>query len=250
MSKFAERIALLLTERLNHIVLLEENLRDETKDKDGTASSSVAGSLRFIGVAEYLVNGDIIQFNSQLKRASDIEYNLFLRYDSGEPIAESYVSMLAYKSIFDALAACEFDLAKNFAMVIGGRDKMEKYFDHPFDYAMGYTLKSIVLQDVEMMDKWSRDFTMVSTKKGNSNFSGYASMFIAIKDKDNNKAREALDEIVKGHIKLSKGRGVFKDTEDELLCVWGLGIVNLARYLGLDVPAHPPLIPDDLIYKS
>ena len=45
----------------------------------------------------------------------------------------------------------------------------------------------------------------------------------------------------------SKGRGVFRDKEDEMLCVWGIGIANLARWRGLNVDAIPPLIPNDLL---
>ena len=42
-----------------------------------------------------------------------------------------------------------------------------------------------------------------------------------------------------------KRGGVFKDTEDEALCVWGVGVANLVRHRGLLVDALPPLIPQE-----
>ena len=52
---------------------------------------------------------------------------------------------------------------------------------------------------------------------------------------------------VKGHVRQSKGRGVFKDTVDETLCVWGVGMASLARRHGLEVNGVPPLIPQELL---
>ena len=53
--------------------------------------------------------------------------------------------MLAYKRLFDALAAGDFQLATGLAQVMGGRPKIEREHDHPFDRAMGYALKAQVL---------------------------------------------------------------------------------------------------------
>ena len=52
-----------------------------------------------------------------------------------------------------------------------------------------------------------------------------------------------------GHKRQCKGKGLFKDTVDEVLCVWGLGMANLARMCGLELDKMPDdsLIPSELI---
>jgi len=247
MSKLIERLPILHQERNEFLSMLCLNAQDKEKDKNGSASASFSNSLRFIGVSEYVLNTDVNSFKSNLIEAARIRYQLFLRFNKGEPISKSYLSMLSYKALFNALAAGEFDLARELATLMGGREEIEKEFDHPFDYNLGYALKSFVLNDRSQMEKWSSEFSKICDKKENSDFRGYALIFEAILIEDVEKANEALIAIEKGHKKQSKGRGVFKNSEDEVLCVWGIGIANLCRSYGLNVSAIPPLIPDDLL---
>lgn len=247
MAKLIERLPILHQERNEFLSMLRLNAQDKEKDKNGSASASVSNSLRFIGVSEYVLNTDVNSFKSNLIEAARIRLQLFLRFNEGEPISKSYLSMLSYKALFNALAVGEFDLAKELATLMGGREEIEKEYDHPFDYKLGYALKSFVLNDRSQMVKWSSEFSKICEKAENSDFIGYTLMFEAILIEDVKKANEALIAIEKGHKKQSKGRGVFKDSEDEVLCVWGIGIANLCRSYGLNVSYIPPLIPDDLL---
>ena len=247
MSNIINRLEHLLEIEKEDLPFLRSNAEKIQNDPKGSSLAIIANSLRFIGVSEYVLNTDVNSFKSNLIEAARIRYQLFLRFNKGEPISKSYLSMLSYKSLFNALAAGEFDLARELATLMGGREEIEKEFDHPFDYNLGYALKSFVLNDRSQMEKWSSEFSKICDKKENSDFRGYALIFEAILIEDVEKANEALIAIEKGHKKQSKGRGVFKNSEDEVLCVWGIGIANLCRSFGLNVSAIPPLIPDDLL---
>jgi len=159
--------------------------------------------------------------------------------------------MLAYQDLFNALAAGEFELAGELAAVMGGRDAIEKEFDHPFDYAFGYTLKWFVLKNRPEMVHWTKRFRDVCQKKAPGGFAGYVELFEAILADSNRQAAEAMPLLIKGHEKMSKGRGIFALTNDKYLCIWGIGMVNLARGVyGLDVSAAPPLIPAELLVQT
>jgi len=228
--------------------LLRSNAFDDTKDREGSSSSVLADSLRFVGVAEYVLNGDIASFRSKLGEAANLRLQLFQRYESGDPISKSYVTMLSYKSVLDALAAGDFSLAHDLASKMGGRDSLEREYDHPFDYALGYAIRAIVLgEEVEIPER-IQAFRAECVKPGNANFLPYADLFAAIATAgDADAANHSLKQLVDAHKKESKERGVFKDSEDEVLCVWGLGVANLARHRGLAVDPVPPLIPENLL---
>lgn len=250
MAGIIDRLPILLEERLDFFPLLRANMGDAEKDRKGSASTSVADSLRFLGVAGFVVDHEVAGFRAYLVESGTIEETLFKRFENGEPISESYVSMLTYKALFNALAAGDMDLAKSLASHMGGRDAIEKEHDHPFDYTLGYALKWFVLDDRGEMQRWAREFGTTCQQKDNADFQGYAQVFDAILAADTAMANEGLKALVEGHKRQSKGTGVFKDSADEVLCVWGLGMANLARWRGLAVQAVPPLIPEDLLLAS
>jgi hypothetical protein len=247
MEEFCHRLPVLLTERQEFLPMLRVNAQNIGRDKNGSASASVANSLRFIAVARYILHHDILSFQANLAESARTRLRLFERFDAGEPISKSYVAMLAYKSLFSALAAGDFQLASDLAARMGSRSAIEKEYDHPFDYALGYTLRAFVLADGPEMHKWAKNFSEVCKENANWNFQGYADMFNTMLSADADKANAALMVLVKGHEKESKGNGVFRDSEDEALCVWGIGMANLARSRGTAVAPVPPLVPSDLL---
>jgi hypothetical protein len=97
------------------------------------------------------------------------------------------------------------------------------------------------------MADWSMRFSTICQQADNSDFAGYAEVFNAILDGNQKHAQEGLTAIAKGHRNQSKRGGVFRDTEDEVLCVWGIGMANLARRRGLSVTRVAPLIPQELL---
>lgn len=247
MASIRDRLQVLLEDSLRLLPIVESNARDPVQDRQGSAISMVSYDYRFVGIAKYILHNDVTAFRHGLADSARIQDALFKRFESGEPIDDSYVSMLSYKWLFDALAAGDLPLARSLAGHMGGRDKIEKEHDHPFDYHLGYTLKWFVLGDREQMARWAEKFEAICEQKDNADFRGYARMFHAILSADADAAQSALAALAAGHQRQSKGRGVFSDSDDELLCVWGIGMANLARSRGLAVHGVPPLIPHELL---
>lgn len=247
MSGLIDRLPTLVEERLALLPMIQANADNLETDEDGGSSNMLRLDLRFLGVADYVLNGDVTRFRELLSKSSHLQSQLFTRFDAGESIDESYVTMLAYQSLFDALAADDEQLAKQLASQMGGRPKIEKKHDHPSDVVMGYTLRAFVLRDSDQMQEWTPKLLARSQKKGEAALVGFAHVYEAILEIDSNKANQGFQELVEGHKKRSKGRGVFVNTEDEVLCVWGVGLARLAKSYGLSIEAVPPLIPEDLI---
>ena len=242
-----ERMPKLLGRDREQLATLQANAADPKKDWNGCCSSVVQGTLRFIGVAEFVVSGNVQQFRHCLSDSARNRLRLFERHSSGEPIDSSYVAMLSYKELFDALAAGDFDAAGQLARLMGGRPELEAKYDHPFDYSMGYTLKAFVQRAPDEMEHWTSRFTETCQSRENVDFAGYAQIFRGILSNDERTSQDGLVAIARGHKNQSKPGGVFNGFEDETLCVWGVGIANLARHSGLVVMAVPPLIPEQLL---
>jgi len=246
MSKFIDRLSEVVETHRSMLPELRNNTSDLDSDVDGSASFMLANTVRFLAVAEYVLNKDIESLRSGLKESANIQLNLFERFEVNEPIDPPYVSMLSYKELFDALASGERELSRKLAIHMGGRLEIEKEFDHPFDRSFGYVLKAFTLDSKDKEEYLSKFFSECE-KKGNSNFLGYSMILEGILENNEEKGRAGLKELFIGHRNLSKGRSIFKNSEDELLCIWGLGMVNLASYYDLSIFVSDPLIPEDLI---
>jgi hypothetical protein len=238
---------MLATMRKENLPILVANAKDAGKDRNGSASNSLSNTLRFLGVAGYVLSHDIIGFKDKLSETARMRSDLFLRFIKGESISPSYVSMLSYKSLFNALAAGDLAAGRSLANLMGGRAEIEKEYDHAFDREMGYTLRAFVLADKEQMRTQALRFSGICEEPDNRDFRGYADLFLAVVAGDARRASEGTRALLKGHEKQCKGKAIFKDTEDEVLSVWGVGMVNLARMHGLSLGGTAPLIPEDLL---
>jgi len=246
MSGIEQRLPVLATMRKKHLSQLEENVLDPAKDKGGAATTSLAGTLRFLAIANFKLEGNAQKFKELLSRAATCRLALFKRSKNGEIIPPSYLAMISYTSLFDALASGDYGLSKELASVMGGRERIEKENDHPFDKALGYALKAVVL-NADDQDEKIAQFKVVANEPDNADFLGYAQAFEAIRNNDEGLFATALQRVLSGHKNQSQNNGVFKDSEDEVLCVWGLGLVNLARLRGLNSRVDDPLIPASLV---
>lgn len=246
MSRFLDRLPILLEEAEEDLPLLRENAAKADKDKSGSSSNVLSNVLRFLGVAEFVANANVEKFIKSLREAAYIRLGLIVRFDEGEPISESYVSMISYKSLLNALASGDFGLAVSLAGVMGGRGEIEKNNDHPFDIALGYALRSMVLNADDQVEKLAQ-LKAVLNEPENKDFVGYSKSLEAILNGNVEQFVIALQEVLLGHNNQCKGNGVFKNSEDEVLCVWGLGVTNLARSKGMNVQFDDPLLPASLM---
>jgi hypothetical protein len=247
MADFKSRLTMMSEMRKKHLTQLRANQLDSSKDKNGSASSSLVGTLRFLAVSEYVLHSSKNTFTGNLTESAELQTKLFSRFEVGESISPSYVSMMSYKALLNALASGNEECAKNFASKMGGRPDIEKEYDRPFDIAFGYALKLITLSDLASAAQWVDALEIACKDAENTDFMGYAKVLRATINSSLSEANAGLIEVVAGHKRQSSGKGLFKDTEDELLCVWGIAVTNLARMRGLNVSAIEPLIPSDLL---
>ncbi|WP_417389940.1 hypothetical protein [Gimesia sp.] len=247
MAKLVDRLPMLVELRKEDHHVIRAKTNDPVKDRNGSNTNMLALDLRFFAIADYYLKHDVDSFKSQLSEAAELCNSLFLRYDEGEPIDDSLVSMLSHKSLFNALAANNMDVAKRLASNMGGRDVLEKKYDHPFDYVMGYTLRAFVLNDSDEMKKWLPKLVVACEKSKTTDFTGYAQVFQGILEKNSLLANEGFQLLIRGHLRLTKWNRIFANSVDEILCVWGIGMANLAVSHQLQIEAIPPLIPGDLL---
>jgi hypothetical protein len=213
----------------------------------GLFTLGVSSKLRGIGVIAYLVEKDVKVFRSSLVESAKWRAKLFDRFDAGDPISPSLVSMHTYKELYDALASGDMGVARAFAERMGGRREAEQEHDRAFEIAMGYALKAILAEDDVVALARLADLEQACQHKDYVNFAGYVPVLRAIVSRDSAAAEVAFPELLSGHRRESKGQGLFSDTEDEFLCVWGVGLLNLAHARGMDVKVDDPLIPMELV---
>ena len=249
MTAISDRLPILVQEALPG-VRESRMLLQQGKDPVGYVSASLALDLRFLGVADYVLQHNRDGFRSKLSEAAAIKKSLVDRYDrEHESALQSYVSMVLFHDIFNALAAGNLELAKDLAMVTGGREAIERQHDHPFTKAMGCTLKAAVLRRPDL-PRLADDFLILSgTKKLYAKDRSYPMFFRAISDGNESAANAALEALVKLH-PMACRRGDHP-AEDESLFVRGIGLANLARAVYcLPVAPVPPLIPEDLLVPT
>lgn len=247
MSDFGKRIGFMAEMRRSYLVQLRANCALMEKDVTGSASKSLAGTLRFLGVADYILNKDITAFRYHLAESAKLSKDLFDRFDAGAPIDPSYISMMSYKELFDALASGDAYLSKEMAMLIGGRDTIEVKYDREFDVALGYSLKNVLLGNMGEASRYLNLLESACLDADNKDYKGYAIVLRAILDNDVVLAQAGFDEVIVGHKHQCRRGCLFRDMEDELLSVWGIGLANLARICGVWVELDYSLIPADLL---
>ena len=247
MSDILQRLPVLFNENLMQIARSRTDIMSTEKDKNGSASSMLRHELHFQAIAEYILNNDKKAFKNSLTEEGMLQLSLFDRFDAGEKISIGYVGMVSYRCLLSTLAACNFHLSYALAEKMNKRDSLTREIDGAFAYHFGRALHAFVLKDTIQMHKWAKLFHATCSTKRFGCHRGYAEMLNALILNDADKANAAMQIIVSGH----KKGGLFRGTEDELLCIWGIGIANLARhYYGINVYPVGPLIPDDLLCEA
>lgn len=248
MPNLEKRLGMLRDMRKKHIVVLRANQADPGKDEHGAATKALMGTLRFLAVADHVVGNDCEAFRTQMRENVALAISLFERFDQSQAIPASYVSMMAYKVLFNALACGDRPLAIALARHMGGRPAIEADNDRPFDQALGYALKALVCNEPTQALPYIHDLEKQAAEVDTIDFMGYATALKAIATQDPATLAKGLTSLLAGHKRQCRGRGLFTDTEDEVLCVWGLGILNLARMQEVDVGIpNDPLIPAALV---
>ncbi len=244
MAGVKTRLPMLFQIRSENRQLLRKNFSDAEKDRQGKCAASLIGDLRFFGVAEYVLHRDVEKFRSQLKEAAEIRVQIFKRIDDGEPIDNSYNSILGYKDVLNALAAGEFGTAESLANRVSRTPVRPDV--HEFDDSLGRALCAVVTRA-------SKAQAVVASLQArcdseDKDFGGYAEVFSAVLQKNADAANKGLSNVIGGHKRQSQGKGLFVNTEDEALSVWAVAVANLATHHGIRVfSPNEELVPSDLL---
>lgn len=236
-----------LREIRESIILSLQREQSAEHNSVGDQSAFVSSDYREIGTIGYLIEKDADAFRSNLIAATRYKMKLFDRFDAGDAIAKSFVTMFNYKELLDALASGDMDIAREFAAKMGGREEAEKKNDRLFETAMGYGLKALVAGDDAAALEWFQSLEVACTRKGYTTFAGYVPFLRATAKRDSEAAQAAFPAMLAGHKRASTGRGFHSDSPDKFIFVWGIGLINLARSRGMDITVHNPLIPNELI---
>jgi hypothetical protein len=244
---------------------------------DGSAEDSKADELRLFAVGEYHLRHDIATFRANLAEAATLYIGLFERSsgalpvedvvtevsvdalfapqepagdaaaDGPDDVAPWLLTMVTYKELFNALASGDRAVAERLAALMGGHLDPDQPYDQPLDHYLGWALKYMVDDAPEAVRRdWiGRLEGYVRAKQ--PTLIGYPLVMRAILDGDLAAAQAGFAELLKGHRKESRKDKLFGDTEDEIVCVWGLGLANLARWRGLPFDPRDKLIPSDLL---
>lgn len=248
MVGLVERLEIIEQEQLETLSFLENEYgSDKRYDENGSISRCKKGMKRLFALCDYKLRGDIEGFRKNLRDSAALTKSFFDRYNEGDPIPESFVTMNSFYELLDALASGDFELSKSFAQVMGGRESIEIENDHPFDRAFGYALRALILDYRTDLDHWLKLANSEVKRSDVKYFQGYVDGLYAIRDKDNEKFQEAMNKILKDHKKLCQPGGIYDDTKEEALCFGGLGLINLARDKGLDVTVDDEYLPEELI---
>jgi hypothetical protein len=228
--------------------VLRENARNPQRDHNGQSTSIMRGALRNLAQAAYWLNHDVEGFRRELRESAEITLQLFRRAQQGEPIDYSFISVLNYSSLYDLLAAADFAKAKELARYLGWQPELDRQTQIPFSIAFGYAIKHLVLEDENACRIRLSDLAEQCREREFAGLVGYQEAMTAILEKNGSRYESSLSRILTDHRRLIAKNGFLYCTEQTFMCVWGLGLTNLARSRGLafSIPKDE-FLPQDLV---
>lgn len=229
------------------ISLRENRVGSPEFDYDGGAKSVLSLNYRFLSVCEFIINNDKKKFQELLSKSASLVAANFQDYDSGKITDTIYVQWNKYSNILDSYASLDSSSAKIIAKYIGNLDTDKK--EKGFFPALSYSIKYMVLEDNKNLKLYSDRLSEFLTQKNAKNYLGYAAIIQAYINKDSKSMQKGFETLLANHKQLCKGRGEYSNSEDEIIFLHGLGLLNLVRSRGFDVDLSDPLIPKDLLIK-
>jgi hypothetical protein len=238
--------------RTHHIEMLlkeRELCGSSEHDADGRVSNRTSGRLRSLAVLAACFDADRARYRGFLAEGVHIWLPVLRRAANGAAISWSYLTLNNYQRALDALACGEFDVAAQMVELFHSEAIKQivltnDYRPHPFEAKMGRMISAIILDAPDVLDAADEWEQYASSK--DRDFVAYATLVRAIHTRDAAKANAALAPLLMGHRKQTR-RGIFKNSVDELLAIWAIGLVNLARSKGMDVSIEDEMLPGELL---
>jgi len=105
---------------------------------------------------------------------------------------------------------------------------------------MAYAIKYLMLEDTENFNTWHLKLEARTQKEEDESYQGFAKAMKGIWGKDINMVEEGLMTFSKVFKKVA-----IEDGKD--MCLWGIGLANLARQKGLNIAIDTEWIPAELL---
>jgi len=218
-----------------------ERTKDKEWNKDGGETYALRLTLIGIAAGQYLVDHSIEGYRESLRKSAKLRLSMVKKYDAGESIDISVVSLNIYIELFHALAAADFETAYEFARLIGkDSPRSDRSIVHHSDCVMAYAIKYLMLEDTENFNLWHSRLEARTQKKGDKSYQGLAKAMKGIGEKDIKMTEEGLMAFSKVFHRIAKQFG--RD-----MCLDGIGLANLARHQGLKIQIDTEWIPAELL---
>lgn len=196
-----------------------EQVKDGASRNQMLIALGLEGALRTIAVCRYLLFSDVDGFRQHMRQSLEVNFAMVDRYEQGEIDFADAVNTYQYRSLFNALAVGERALAERFAER-WTTHPLPKRGEHPFARLIAHALYQVLIDDREA-DLDVANFEQYFATGKDKASRGYAVTLRGIVDRDAELIGAGLDDVLKGHKRLSSGSGMFSLTVDEDLCVWG-----------------------------
>ncbi len=198
-------------------------------DKRGGATMNFVESSRDYAISKYFIENNQKSFYETLGTSGQAMIDLFVRESSGKKGLEAWTSLLACDVLLDLLASRNFKLARSYSFLLGVQEHSETDVSE-FMIAFAYCLKYAVMDEFSDFEYYCNKLGDIVGKKKFNNFRGYhlvlSSIFDSSVDFEN-----AIQTMVHGHKILTSSRGEMYNTSHELMCIWGVGTINLSLVL-------------------
>lgn len=215
-------------------------------DLKGIHSDMLRGDLFTIGVLSWWLDGNTAEFFRQTRASAECWVSVLRRAAAGELIDESFLTAHNFFAVLEALAASSFDHAHELVRLMRS-DALKSTMQAtttPFIDAMSTMILAYIEQSPDLPEQVG-----VMEKhclKKDLRFAAYPRLVRALDNDDAVVANAVLPSMLADHRRLAKS-GLFQNTDSELIAVWPMGLINLARSRGLNVTCDDPLIPMELL---
>ena len=234
-----------MIDRLEEVVSFDrEMLEYNSKRFIERADPFILGTHRLFAIADYLKTRNPEIFSREMLIESEYLLKLYERYGAGEKVSSCFLDDDTYRNLWNALASGNWSISYKLMEHIYKYNK-DLSKSTPFDRYFNYMFQITIL-DVKHDKNVFKEMREVFLKKYKS-YAGYPVCFEAIYNKNNEAFEAGFKEVMKGHRILCRRGAEFGDTEDEIIAIWPLGLINLARMKGMDVSVDDELVPKDLL---
>ena len=206
--------------------------------------ASIVSTYRYLSVADYVETHNVQVFCDYMHKASEYYLKLFERFEDGERVSWSFLDEDSFKYVWNALCSGDWDITHKLMEHIYKHNqdlKKASHFDRYFNHMFWISVLDLPFDEAIFQEMYT-----IFQKKYKS-YAGYALAFEAINKRDPDAFSKAFEVVMKGHRVLCRRGAEFGDSVDEIIAIWPLGLINLARMKGMNVTVNDPLVPKDLL---